>query len=141
MYAMWHAPHRQQEKNMQVKGSNDHLEKISLLKGFVTQLLICAVVQSPDITHLQKTYPKSQTTLHPPLEFQRGMNFTPSPQSYSSLHSGCSLAWDHVRGDIDDPCGAIADFCPVIADPCGVVAIPEAIGGRRCGDADRCAAR
>ena len=59
-------------------------------------------------------------------------------QSYSSLHSGRSLARDHVRGDIDDPCGAIvdfygiiADFCGVIADPCGVVAIPEAIGGRR----------
>ena len=59
-------------------------------------------------------------------------------QSYSSLHSGQSSAWDHVRGDIDDPCGAIADFCGVIADfcgvnadPCGVVAIPEAIGGRR----------
>ena len=49
---------------------------------------------------------------------------------YSSLHSGRSLAWDHVRGDIYDPCGAIADFCGVIADPCGVVAIPEAIGGR-----------
>ena len=25
-------------------------------------------------------------------------------------------AWDHVRGDIDDPCGAIADFCGVIVD-------------------------
>ena len=56
-------------------------------------------------------------------------------QSYSSLHSGRSLARDHVCGDIDDPCGAIAnfcgvitDFCGVIADPCGV-AIPEAIGG------------
>ena len=56
-------------------------------------------------------------------------------QSYSSLHSGWSLAWDHIRGDIDDPCGTIADicgviadFCGVIADPCGVVAIPEAIG-------------
>ena len=59
-------------------------------------------------------------------------------QSYFSLHSGRSLAWDHVRGDIDDPCGAIADFCGVIADfcevitdPCAVVAIHEAIGGRR----------
>ena len=31
-------------------------------------------------------------------------------QSYSSLHSGRSLAWDHVRGDTDDPYGAIADF-------------------------------
>ena len=45
-------------------------------------------------------------------------------QSYSSQHSEWSLAWDHVRGDVDDPCGAIADFCGVIADPCVVVAIP-----------------
>ena len=58
-------------------------------------------------------------------------------QSYSSLHSVQSLAWDHVRGDIDDPCGTIAhffvviaDFCGVIADFCGVIAIPEAIDGR-----------
>ena len=34
------------------------------------------------------------------------------------------LAWDHCRGDIDDPCGVIADFCWVIADPCSVVAGP-----------------
>ena len=54
-------------------------------------------------------------------------------QSYSSLHSGRGLAWDHFRGDIDDPCGIIADFCGVIADPCGVT-IPKVIG-----DADRCA--
>ena len=67
------------------------------------------------------------------------LEFVFQEQSYSSLHSGRSLAWDHCCGDIDDPCGAIADFCAVIADPCGVVAIPEAIGGRRCGDADRCA--
>ena len=59
-------------------------------------------------------------------------------QSYSSLHSGQSLAWNHVRGDIDDPCcaianlcGVIANFCGIIADPCGVVAIPKTIGGRR----------
>ena len=45
-------------------------------------------------------------------------------QSYSSLHSGRSLAWDQVRGDIDDPCCAIADFCGVIADFCGVIADP-----------------
>ena len=54
-------------------------------------------------------------------------------QSYSSLHSGRSLAWDHVHGDIDDPCGAIADFCGVVADFCGVVADPcgaAAIGAR-----------
>ena len=54
----------------------------------------------------------------PPLEFFF------QEQSYSSLHSGWSLAWDHVRGDIDDPCGAITDFCGVIADPCGGVTIP-----------------
>ena len=58
----------------------------------------------------------------PPLEFFF------QEQSYSSLHSGWSLAWDHVRGDIDDPCGAIADFC-------GVIAIPEAIDGRAGTDA------
>ena len=45
-------------------------------------------------------------------------------QSYSCLHSGLSLAWDHFRGDIDDPCGIIADFCGVIADQCGVIADP-----------------
>ena len=65
-------------------------------------------------------------------------------QSYSSLHSGRSSAWDHVRGDIDNPCGcgAITDFCGVIADfcgvngdPCGVVVIPEVIGGRAVADA------
>ena len=61
----------------------------------------------------------------PPLEFFF------QEQSYSSLHSGRSLAWDHIRGDIDNPCGAIADFCGVIADPCGVVAIPEATAAAR----------
>ena len=55
-------------------------------------------------------------------------------QSYSSLHSGRSLAWDHLRGDIDDPCDVLVDFCGVIADPCCVVAI----GGHAVGDADRC---
>ena len=55
------------------------------------------------------------------------LEFVSQEQSYSSLHSGLSLAWDHVRGDIDDPCGAIADFCWVIADPWGVVTIPEAV--------------
>ena len=51
-------------------------------------------------------------------------------QSYSSLHSRWSLAWDHFRGDIDNICGVIADFCGVITDPCGVVTIPEVIGGQ-----------
>ena len=59
-------------------------------------------------------------------------------QSYSSLHSGWSLAGDHFHGDIKDPCGVITDFCGVIADPCGIVVIPEAICGRAVGDADRC---
>ena len=36
-------------------------------------------------------------------------------RSYSSLHSGWTLAWDH--------------FCGDIADSCGVVVIPEAISG------------
>ena len=60
-------------------------------------------------------------------------------QSYSSLHSGRSLVWDHIRSNIDDPCGAIANFCRVIADPCLVVVIPEAIGV--CTVADRYATR
>ena len=33
------------------------------------------------------------------------LEFVFQEQSYSSLHSGQSLAWDHVR---DDPCGVIA---------------------------------
>ena len=36
----------------------------------------------------------------------------------SSLHSERSLAWDHVRGGIDDLCGSIANFCGDIADLC-----------------------
>ena len=39
-------------------------------------------------------------------------------QSYSSLDSGQSLAWDHFGSVIADPCGIIADICGVIADPC-----------------------
>ena len=53
-----------------------------------------------------------------------------------------SLAWDHLCGDIDDICGITADFCEVIADPwlpAKFLRIPEAIGGRAVGDADRCA--
>ena len=59
------------------------------------------------------------------------LEFVFQKQSYSSLHSERSFAWDHVRGDIDNPCGVIADFCGVIADPCGIVAMPEAISGAR----------
>ena len=61
---------------------------------------------------------------------QSPLEFFFQEQSYSSLHSGWSLPRDHVRGDIDDPCGAIVDFCGVIADPCSVDVIPEAICGR-----------
>ena len=65
-------------------------------------------------------------------------------QSYSSLHSGQSLARDHIRGDIDDPCGTIADFSGVIANFCRVIADPwgdRKLRDRRCGDGDRCAIR
>ena len=69
-------------------------------------------------------------------------------QSYSSLHSGRSLALAPFRtaefnsiqdGDIDDPCGAIADFCGVISDPWALSRSTRrsAARGRRCGDADR----
>ena len=59
--------------------------------------------------------------------FNTPLEFFFQEQSYSSLHSGRSLTWDHVRGNIDDPCGAIANFCGVITDPCDVVVIPQAI--------------
>ena len=71
-------------------------------------------------------------------KFDAPLEFVFQEQSYSSLHSGQSLAWDHVRSNTDDPCGVIANFCRVITDPCDV-AIPKAIGGRRCGKANRCA--
>ena len=48
------------------------------------------------------------------------LEFVFQEQSYSSPHSGRSLAWDHV-------CGVIANFCEVIADPCGVIADPCAV--------------
>ena len=75
-------------------------------------------------------------------------------QSYASLYSGQSLAWDRFLGNIDDPCGIIADPCGVIADPCGVIADPCGVIADPCGviadpcgvaaihlaaDADRCA--
>ena len=79
---------------------------------------------------LHTSPPASSWSSPPPLEFFF------QEQSYSSLHSGRSLAWDYVRGDIDDPCGPIADFCGVITDTCGVVAISEAISGRAIADAE-----
>ena len=66
------------------------------------------------------------------------LEFLFQEQSYSSLHSGQSLVWDHVRGNKDNQCGTINDFCDDFSDPCGIVAIPEALGGR-CGDVDHCA--
>ena len=55
-------------------------------------------------------------------------------QSYSSLHSGQSLAWDHVRGDIDDP----AAPSPISAE---LLPIPAVLSRslRRSAAADRCA--
>ena len=72
------------------------------------------------------------------------LEFVFQKQSYSSLHSGRSLAWDHICGDIDDPCGAISDFCGFIADPCGFIADPcgvVVIGGRVFADATPIVAR
>ena len=115
-------------------GLSTGLEKAVISPRLVTLLHICGVIQTPQspispITPRDRRRRRAESRRlrierRPPL----GLFF--QEQSYSSLHSGLSLAWDHVRGDIDDPCGAIADFCGVIADPCGVVAI----GGRRCGD-------
>ena len=65
----------------------------------------------------RENYASEESTPQSPLEFVF------QEQSYCSLHSGRSLAWDNVRGDIDDPCGAIANFCIVSADPYGPVAL------------------
>ena len=91
----------------------------------------------PEAIHSIKNWSESQSLS----EVGTPLEFFFQGQSYSSLHSGQSLAWDHVRGDIDDPCGAIADFCGVIADFCRVIVITEAIDGRAGTDADRCATR
>ena len=66
------------------------------------------------------------------------LEFVFQEQSYSSLHSGRSLAWDHFRSNSANPWGVIANFCGVTADHCGVVAIPKAISGHTVGAADRC---
>ena len=59
----------------------------------------------------------SHAKLCPEWRLESPLEFFFKEQSYSSLHSVRSLARDHVRSDIDDPCGAIADFCGVITDP------------------------
>ena len=55
-------------------------------------------------------------------------------QSYSSLHSGQSLAWDHFHCIIGNPCSITANLCGVIADPCGVIAYLCRIIIDPCGD-------
>ena len=74
------------------------------------------------------------SSLYVPVDsLQSPLEFFFQEQSYSSLHSGWSLAWD-----IDDSCGAIADFCGFVADFCGVVTDPcgaFAIGDREGVDA------
>ena len=104
-------------------------------KYFVRNLTLHHFLLSPEVWNIRVSI-----NLPAPLEFFF------QEQSYSSLHSGRSSTLDHVRGDINDPCGAIAefcgviaDFCGVIADPCGVVAIPEAIGGPAGADRSRLA--
>ena len=90
----------------------------------VYEMLLCQLVYQHPTNKVKYIFKyeiidKCSTTVNvpsPPLEFFF------QEQSYSSLHSGWSLAWDHVRSDIDDPCGTIADFCGVIADFCGVIA-------------------
>ena len=112
--------------------------KFSVKSCYQLLITLVSVPHSPGQVwekHLREINISVESVETPPLEFFF------EEQSYSSLHSGRCLAWDHVRGDIDDPCGAIADFCGVIANPCGVVVIHEAIGGRRCGNADRCVTR
>ena len=47
--------------------------------------------------------------------YQAHLEFVFQEQSYSSLHSGWSLAWDHFRGDINDPCGVIAYLKPKLS--------------------------
>ena len=91
--------------------------KYTALKNYylVTLLHICGVIPSPQ---LPQTPCRVSILLQPLLEFVF------QEQSYSSLHSGQSLVWDHFHGNIDDPCRVLADFCGVIANPCGVIADP-----------------
>ena len=105
-----------------------------LISG-ITLLVICVVAHSAQAPHIYKKLiqtPCHQTgsttpwrlrltidqSVKPPLEFVY------QEQSYSSLHFGRSLAWDHFCGNIADPCAIIADFCGVIANPCGIIADP-----------------
>ena len=85
----------------------------------------------------------SHAKLCPEWRLESPLEFFFKEQSYSSLHSVRSLAWDHVCSGIDDPCGAIADFCGVITDPCAIVTpwSDRQPRGRRCGNTDRCATR
>ena len=87
-----------------------------------------------NIVNCQKKIPPSSGPpwRHPPSEivFQE--------QSYSSLHSGWSLACDYFHGDIDDPCGVIRflrSYRRSLRRCWLLVVIPEAIGGRAVADA------
>ena len=72
-------------------------------------------LKSCDKVIIGKTYWKSVGLMQSwPLKPQPPLEFVFQEQSYSSLHSRWSLAWDHFLGDIDDPCGIIANFCGVI---------------------------
>ena len=64
-------------------------------------------------------------------------------QSYSSLHAGRSSAWDHVRGDIEDPCSPSPISAEVSPISAVLMVIPAALSRslRRSEDADRCATR
>ena len=42
-------------------------------------------------------------------------------QSYCSLYSRQSLAWDHFCGFIHYPCGVIGDPYGIIDNPCGII--------------------
>ena len=56
------------------------------------------------------------------------LEFVFQEQSYSHLHSGQSLAWDHFLGDIADPCSVIADFCGVITQSAEYVKYAKIFG-------------
>ena len=59
------------------------------------------------------------TSLGEQLCMSRPLEFVFQEQSYSSFHSGRSLAWDHVRGNIDDSCGANSCWFYTLCIPIG----------------------
>ena len=63
-----------------------------------------------------KTY-LPEVSVSSTMDFKSTMKIVSKEQSYSSLHSGQSLAWDHFRDDIDNPCDIKTNPCGGIADP------------------------